>query len=272
MNKLIWSVVLFTGIILLLIFAGFFMNEQVYKKVGIIDDKHEVLRKVSDSLPVQVTISHQKWGSLIVNDEVSLHSLVSYVDRIKQEYEPRLSTDIDSEQAILSGRIQYLNGSEETFELSSTFTLGKWSYGPGHETPLLSALQTQLQSFYYTPEHFAQFIRNAERITFRSNGEQESLLDHEKGYLVTSISQALEIKDLVEIKQLLLHKQMPLGSITAYKEDKKLINDRSNLLHIVVYSDYVVMQYMGDDNGNSIYLQAGLEELLHGKNTKADIR
>ncbi|MCY9537402.1 DUF3919 family protein, partial [Paenibacillus thiaminolyticus] len=111
MNKLIWSAFLFTGIILLLSVAGFFLNEQVYQKVGIINDKHEVLRKVSDSLPVQATISHQKWGSLHVNDEVSLHAFVSYVDRIKQEYEPKLSTDTDSEQAILSGRIQYLNGS-----------------------------------------------------------------------------------------------------------------------------------------------------------------
>lgn len=273
MNKLIWSAFLFTGIILLLSFAGFFLNEQVYQKVGIINDKHEVLRKVSDSLPVQATISHQKWGSLHVNDEVSLHAFVSYMDRIKQEYEPKLSTDTDSEQAILSGRIQYLNGSEQTFALGSTFTLGKWSYGSGHETPLLSALQTQLQSLFYSPEHFAQFIRTAKALTFRSDGVQGNLLDHEKGYLVSSIQQALEIKDQVEIKQLLLRKQEPLGSITAYKEDKELKNDRSNILHIVVYSGYVVMQYMGDDNGNSIYLQTGLEKLLlHGKNEKADIR
>jgi len=272
MKKLIWSAFLFTGIILLLSFAGFFLNEQVYQKVGIINDKQEVLRKVSDSLPVQATISHQKWGTLQVNDEVSLHAFVSYVDRIKQEYEPKLTTDLDSEQAILSGSIQYLNGSEQTFKLGSTFTLGKMSYGPGEETPLLSALQTQMQSLYYTPEHFAEFIRTAKSLSFHSDGVQGSLPDHEKGYLVSNIGQALEIKDLVEIKQLLLRKQKPLGSITAYKEDKKLVNDRSNLLHIVVYSDYVVMQYMGDDNGNSIYLQADLKKLLHGKNAKADIR
>jgi len=256
----------------LLSFAGFFLNEQVYQKVGIINDKNEVLRKVSDSLPVQATISHQKWGSLQVNDEVSLHAFISYVDRIKQEYEPKLSTDNDSEGAILLGRIQYLNGSEQTFELGSTFTLGKWSYGPGDETPLLSALQTQLQSLYYTPEHIAQFIRTAKGLILSSNGVQGNLSVYEKGYLVSSIGQALEIKDQVEIKQLLIHKQKPLGTITAYKEDKELKNDRSNILHMVVYSDYVVMQYMGDDNGNSIYLQVSLEKLLHRENAKADIR
>lgn len=271
MNKLIWSAFLFVGIILLLSFTGFFLKEQIYQKVSIIDDRHEVLRKVNDSLPIQATISHVKWGSLRIIDEVNLHTFVSYVDRIKQEYEPKLSAPTDHDQSLTSGSIRYLNGSRQTFSLDSTFSLGKWSYGPGHETPLLSALQTQLLRLFYTPVHYAEFVQAAKKVTFHFDGVQRSLLNHEKGYLVSHIRQALEIKDLLELKKLLTHKK-PLGFLTAYKDDGKLENDRDNLLHMAVYPNYVVMQYMGDNNGNSIYLQVGLEKLLHGKNAKADIR
>ncbi|MCM3290649.1 DUF3919 family protein [Paenibacillus sp. MER 180] len=271
MNKMLRNAFLFGGVILVLMIAGYYLNEQVYQEVGLIYDKHEVLQKVSDSLPVQATIFHGKWGTLQVNDEVSLHAFVSYVDRIKQQYEPKqIMTARDEGHAMFSGRIRYLNGSEQTFSLENTLTLGKWSYGPGHETPMLSAMQTQLLSLFYTPEHYAEFIRSSKELTYRIDGIQESLQDDEKGYLVSQISQASEIKDPVEMKQLLLlRKQKPLAYITAFKQDNEMLNDRNNLLHMVVYADYVVMEYMGDDNGNSIYLRTKLGSLLHGKNIGA---
>ncbi|KKO52250.1 DUF3919 family protein [Paenibacillus sp. DMB20] len=273
MNKLLRNAFLFGGVILVLTIAGYYLNEQVYQKVGLIHDKHEVLQKVSDSLPVQATIFHRKWGTLQVDDEVSLHAFVSYVDRIKQQYEPKqIRTERDEGQAMFSGRIRYLNGNEQTFSLENTFTLGKWSYGPGHETPMLSAMQTQLLSLFYTPEHYAEFIRTSKELTYRIDGVQGSMQDREKGYLVSHIRQASEMKDLVEIKQLLLRKQKPLGSITAFKQDNEMLNERNNLLHMVVYADYVVMEYMGDDNGNSIYLRTELETLLHGMKIGAQSR
>ncbi|MDK8183746.1 DUF3919 family protein [Paenibacillus sp. UMB4589-SE434] len=272
MNKLIWSFLLFAGFILLLSGIGYVLNDRMYENVVIIEDRNEVLRKVSDSLPVQATIVHDQWGVVQVTDEVSLHAIISYIDRIKQEYDPTTGSARVNEQAVITGRIQYLNGDEQPFALGDDFTLNQWFYGPGHKTPMLSAFQTQLLNLFYTPEHYADFIRDAQDVTYRVNKAEAAIHLHEKGYLVTQIRQAHEIVDMVEIKQLLLQKQEPLGTITAFKHGNSLRNSRNDLLHAVVYPDFIVMQYMGDDNGNSIYLQSSLGKLFESKKAKADIR
>ncbi|XOS91447.1 hypothetical protein ACLMAB_23420 [Brevibacillus laterosporus] len=85
MKKILGPALLFIIMLLLLSSLGYSLQESLYRKVVVIEDKNEVLKKVSDSLPVEAIINHEKWGVVNITDEVLLYSIISYIDLIKKK-------------------------------------------------------------------------------------------------------------------------------------------------------------------------------------------
>ncbi|MCY9513641.1 DUF3919 family protein [Paenibacillus apiarius] len=249
---------------LLLVFGiGRSLTERLYGKVIVIEDRNEVLKKVSDSLPVEVTIRHRQWGAIQVTDEVRLHSIISYTDLIKKENDPVMMKQ--ESRSLFSGTIRYLNGAEQVFALGDTLSVDRFNYGSERVKPLLSAFRTHLVSLFYQADYFADFIENAQSVVAKSNGSATELHENEKGLLARKVRQSSEIRGASDIKRLLMLKRQPLGYITVYKNGKKTKNDRDSLVHLIVFGDSYIVQYMGDDNGNSIYMKGSLTELLQTK-------
>ncbi|QOS98339.1 DUF3919 family protein [Brevibacterium sp. JNUCC-42] len=261
MKKLLGPVFLFITILFLLSSLGYSLQESLYRKVVVIEDKNEVLKKVSDSLPVEAIIHHEKWGVVNITDEVLLYSIISYIDLIKKENDPLVVSE-NKRRTMFSGTIRYFNGVEHSFHLENAFTFDELTYGQQHDTPILSAFRTHLLRLFYSSNHFADFIQEAKDVFIKKTVADPGKRIHEKVFLTEKLRQAYEIKDTSEIQQLTFQKQQPLGIITVYKNGKQKSNDRNDILNFIVYDTYFIVQYLGDDNGNSIYMTGRLAELL----------
>lgn len=61
-----------------------------------------------------------KSGEIVVTDEVRLHTIVSFFDRIRIEPE-----GVKSQEQVFTGEVTYLNGHKRTFAVGDLFQYGK---------------------------------------------------------------------------------------------------------------------------------------------------
>jgi uncharacterized protein Veg len=124
---------------------------------------------------------------------------------------------------------------------------------------MISAFQTYLLSLYYTPERISDFFASAKDVIVRQ-GDVVRAID--LTHILDSIRYAKQITDYGEIQKLLQSQKDPIAYITAYKTGKRVKNEREDILTISVYPSYFVVQYLGDNNGNVMYMKGSLAELF----------
>ena len=97
-------------------------------------------------------VRHEKWGEIIITDEVRLHTIVSFFDRIQIN-----PSEAKNQEQVFTGEVTYLNGQKRTFAVGDLFQYGADMYGKNGTDPMISAFQTYLLSLYYTPERIGDF-------------------------------------------------------------------------------------------------------------------
>lgn len=203
-------------------------------------------------------VRHEKWGEIVVTDEVRLHTIVSFFDRIR--IEPR---EAESQEQVFTGEVTYLNGHKRTFAVGDLFQYEANVYGKKGTDPMISAFQTYLLSLYYTPERISDFFASAKDVIVRQGNVVRTInLTH----MLDSIRYAKQITDYGEIQKLLQSQNEPIAYITAYKSGKHVKNEREDILTVSVYPSYFVVQYLGDNNGNVMYMKGSLAELFVKEN------
>ena len=85
-------------------------------------------------------------------------------------------------------------------------------------------------------------------------------------HILDSIRYAKQITDYGEIQKLLQSQNEPIAYITAYKTGKRIKNEREDILTISVYPSYFVVQYLGDNNGNVMYMKSSLANVFVKEN------
>lgn len=234
------------------------IEKQLYNHVTIVDDKQAVLEGANESLPTEVRVKHEKWGEVVVTDEVRLHAIVSFFDRIRME-----QTEAKIHEQVFTGEVTYLNGHRRTFAVGDLFQYEENVYGKNGTDPMISAFQTYLLSLYYTPESISDFFAAAKEVVVR---QDDVVHTTDLTLLLDSIRQAKQITDYGEIQKLLQSQKAPVAYITAYKTGKHVKNEREDILTISVYPSYFVVQYLGDNNGNVMYMKGSLTALLVKEN------
>ncbi|KAB2420016.1 homoserine dehydrogenase [Bacillus thuringiensis] len=258
MKRLSFQILMFVICIIVSLVLFYVMEKQIYNRINIVNDKQAVLQRVNESLPIEVKVRHEKWGEIVVTDEVRLHTIVSFFDRIRIEPE-----DVKSQEQVFTGEVTYLNGHKRTFAVGDLFQYGENVYGKNGMDPMISALQTYLLSLYYTPERISDFFASAKDVVVRQGDVVRTInLTH----ILDSIRYAKQITDYGEIQKLLQSQNEPIAYITAYKTGKRVKNDREDILTISVYPSYFVVQYLGDNNGNVMYMKGSLAELFVKEN------
>ncbi|MGQ0438232.1 DUF3919 family protein, partial [Bacillus sp. B-TM1] len=143
------------------------------------------------------------------------------------------------------------------------FQYGADMYGKNGTDPMISAFQTYLLSLYYTPERIRDFFASAQDVIVRQGDVERAMnLTH----ILDSIRYAKQITDYGEIQKLLQSQNEPIAYITAYKIGKRIKNEREDILTISVYPSYFVVQYLGDNNGNVMYMKSSLANLFVKEN------
>lgn len=223
-----------------------------------LDDKQVVLERASESLPTEVRVRHEKWGEVVVTDEVRLHAIVAFFDKIRME-----QTEAKAREQVFTGEVTYLNGHRRTFAVGDLFQYGANVYGKQGMDPMISAFQTYLLSLYYTPESISNFFAEAKEVIVRQG---DVVRTTNLAPILDSIRQAKQITDYGEIQKLLQSQKDPIVYITAYQNGKHVKNEREDILTISVYPSYFVVQYLGDNNGNVMYMKGSLANLFVKEN------
>ncbi|SFJ64287.1 MULTISPECIES: DUF3919 family protein [unclassified Bacillus (in: firmicutes)] len=258
MKRLSFQVFLFVCCMMLFVLLFYFIEERLYGRVTIVDDKQAVLKGANESVPTEVRVKHEKWGEVVVTDEVRLHAIISFFDRIRME-----KNHADALEKVFTGEITYLNGYKRTFAVGNLFQYEADVYGKIGTDPMISAFQTYLLSLYYTPERISDYFANAKEVVVRQ-GDDVRAADLDP--ILTRIRQAKQITDYAEIQNLLYAQKKPIAYITAYQNGKQIKNNREDILTISVYRDYFVVQYLGDNNGNVMYMKGSLASLFVKEN------
>ncbi|PGA94443.1 DUF3919 family protein [Bacillus toyonensis] len=258
MKRLSFQILMFVFCIIVSLVLFYVVEKQTYNRITIVNDKQAVLQRVNESLPIEVKVRHEKWGEIVVTDEVRLHTIVSFFDRIG--IEPR---EAESQEQAFTGEVTYLNGHKRTFAVGDLFQYEANVYGKKGTDPMISAFQTYLLSLYYTPERISDFFASAKDVIVRQGNVVRTInLTH----MLDSIRYAKQITDYGEIQKLLQSQNEPIAYITAYKAGKHVKNEREDILTISVYPSYFVVQYLGDNNGNVMYMKGSLAELFVKEN------
>ena len=258
MKRLSFQILMFVLCIIVSLIVFYVIEKQIYNRITIVDDKQAVLQRVNESLPIEVKVKHEKWGEIVVTDEVRLHTIVSFFDRVR--IEPR---EAKSQEQVFTGEVTYLNGHKRTFAVGDLFQYEANVYGKKGMDPMISALQTYLLSLYYTPERISDFFASAKDVVVRQGNVVRTInLTH----IYDSIRYAKQITDYGEIQELLQSQKDPVAYVTAYKTGKRIKNEREDILTISVYPTYFVVQYLGDNNGNVMYMKGSLADLLVKEN------
>ncbi|MEW9592274.1 DUF3919 family protein [Bacillus toyonensis] len=258
MKRLSFQILMFVFCIIVSLVLFYVVEKQTYNRITIVNDKQAVLQRVNESLPIEVKVRHEKWGEIVVTDEVRLHTIVSFFDRIR--IEPR---EAESQEQVFTGEVTYLNGHKRTFAVGDLFQYEANVYGKKGTDPMISAFQTYLLSLYYTPERISDFFTSAKDVIVRQGNVVRTInLTH----MLDSIRYAKQITDYGEIQKLLQSQNEQIAYITAYKSGKHVKNEREDILTISVYPSYFVVQYLGDNNGNVMYMKGSLAELFVKEN------
>ncbi|MFJ8355598.1 DUF3919 family protein [Bacillus paramycoides] len=258
MKRLSFQILMFVLCIIVSLILFYVIEKQIYNRITIVDDKQAVLQRVNESLPTEVKVRHSRWGEIVVTDEVRLHTIVSFFDRIR--IEPR---EAKSQEQVFTGEVTYLNGHKRTFAVGDLFQYEDNIYGKKGADPMISAFQTYLLSLYYTPERISDFFASAKDVIVRQGDVVRTM---NLTYILDSIRYAKQITDYGEIQKLLQSQNEPIAYITAYKTGKRVKNEREDILTISVYPSYFVVQYLGDNNGNVMYMKGSLAELFVKEN------
>ncbi|KEK25440.1 DUF3919 family protein [Bacillus gaemokensis] len=254
MKRLSFQILLFVFCMIASLIVFYVLEKQLYNHVTIVNDKQAVLERVNESLPNEVKVRHEKWGEVVVTDEVRLHAIVSFFDRIRME-----ETEAKIHEQVFTGEVTYLNGHKRTFAVGDLFQYEESVYGKNGTDPMISAFQTYLLGLYYTPESISDFFASAKEVVVRQGDIVRST---DLTRLLDSIRQAKQITDYGEIQELLQSQKDPIGYMTAYKTGKHVKNERKDILTISVYPSYFVVQYLGDNNGNVMYMKGSLAALF----------
>ena len=107
MKRLSFQILMFVICMIVSLVLFYVMEKQIYNRINIVNDKQAVLQRVNESLPIEVKVRHEKWGEIVVTDEVRLHTIVSFFDRIRIEPEgvrPDFSGNIFATRRKISSR------------------------------------------------------------------------------------------------------------------------------------------------------------------------
>lgn len=160
MKRLSFQILLFVCCTIAALILFYVIEKQLYNRVTTLDDKQAVLERASESLPTEVKVRHEKWGEVVVTDEVRLHAIVSFFDRIRMK-----QTEAKIHEQVFTGEVTYLNGHRRTFAVGDLFQYEANVYGKKGTDPMISAFQTYLLAYIIRQSVLAISLHQQKRLS-----------------------------------------------------------------------------------------------------------
>lgn len=245
-------------IIVFFLLVMYFAQNSFYDKVRTIDDKDEVYLKSSESIPVRVSIRNSVWGGNEFEDKINLRNFVTFMQTVKSEGGDAKHKSCKKNQENFSGEVTYLNGDKHTFSIGNSVTVDNRIYCGTTVKSLAESYKADLLQIYYEPDKIALLLQKCSEVIAIKNGQEVELSQGKIKLVSKRMKSSPVLTDYDQITKLLYKHERPQAFIIGYVKGKHIANSRSDVIHISVYPTFSVFQYLGDDNGNVVYLQGSL--------------
>ncbi|EIT84815.1 hypothetical protein A374_14025 [Fictibacillus macauensis ZFHKF-1] len=248
--------------VLLMIILGFsiglaIIHNSYFNHIETIDDRKEVVTRTGESIPTMITFHHRAWGTVTIRDELHLQRIAASFSQISERGTLRKKVKVI--KGDFHGTITYLNGSVKAFSLGDRVVVDHYLYRDDNVMAIAASLKAALLSLCYTPKKIASFVKHAQSVT--EHKEHIRLLPSNKvDELSTEIHNATLIEDYDQITRLMLKYKKPQAIYHISFHGKKG-RKRTDVLSLSLYPEFVIAQYLGDDNGNVVYLRRSLDRL-----------
>ena len=266
-NSIRWLLLSIYGLLLLTCAGILYYNyHHLYNQVTVLEDREEIIRQSQLSIPVRITVSNDIWGSHVFeNEEVlqkiwkAIHDIISGPGETAPSYP--LKDDVK-----IQGRIEYLSGAVDEFEISSRFILNGQVYDDNYKMPLIDNLKNDLLWYLYSQQQIASLVEQASEVKVYTKQlpSGRALLPTERKLLEEQIGKARKLESNREITALLKKKGEASAHLRIYLQAEPSGKIRAaQMINIDTYpDDFFVIQYMGDENGRHLYFQGNLQAVL----------
>lgn len=253
------TLVIYLFFIIIILATYIYYSSDIYNSLTIIKSSQENKVDLNIKIPDKIIISNPYLGTTVISNKSELNELLKYFNKICITNSSKENTLPLENTLFISGEIYYLNGEKTPFEISNTLKLNGESYQ--NNSYLINILRNNLKDAFYTVNNFESILSTPDNlITYKKDGVIKKLSNDSKELLLEDFKNLRIMKDNKDFLKTDLS-ELPKYHLTVYRYAKE--GDISNnTFYIDVYKDYVIIQYLGDENGKNIYLKGNLDEKI----------
>lgn len=228
-----------------------------YGKLTIIESKEKALKSLNISIPEQIIINTSFYSATNITNKMEIDNILDSIDLIKNSSSKGNEIlESNNSAAKITGKIIY-NNKVDNFALSNILFFDDTEFKG--DSYLINNLHKKLMNYFNTYTHLIDILNNPNsNVTYEENFKNFNLNKNQKEDLVSKISNFKIMNDKEKLNNTKLSDSKLYTLKIEINKDVQLKTD--NLIFIDVYKNYIIIQFLADDNGKKIYMKGNLDE------------
>ncbi len=250
-------IILYLLFVVIILVFYFYSTKIVYNNLKIIDDFKSTKKSFSIKVPTKIVIKNKYLGEVTLTNNIIMSDILQYFSTIINCNSKQKNNLINDNIATLSGTVFYSNGSTENFTVNNSLTLENKTYN--FSSYYINTLRNTLFNCFYTYPNIISIIdHNDSKIIYQNSHTSHELTKNEGKKLINSLKKFKIMEDNKDFLNISL-KESPKEVYKVFINGSNT-SSANNTIYITVYNHYLVIQYLGDENGKNIYVKGDLDE------------
>ncbi|MEG1002692.1 DUF3919 family protein [Clostridium sp.] len=243
-------------VVLTLVFY-FYSTKAVYNNVKVIDNFDSSKKSFNTKVPDKIIIHNKYLGDVTLQDNIIMNDILQYFSNITSSKSVKRNEVKNDNVVNLSGKVFYSNGSDESFTVNNSLVLENKTYS--NNSYYINSLRNTLFSCLYNYSNIVEIIGNPKsKIIYKSNNSSQLVNKEKRSELISSLKKFKTMEDNKDFLNINLNEK-PVGVFNIFINGNDDLS-ANNTIYLIVYKNYLVIQYLGDENGKNIYVKGDLYE------------
>ena len=225
-------------VIIILVFY-FYSTKIVYNNLKVIDNFDSSSSSLVAKIPNKILIHNEYLGDITINDNLLMNDILKYFSNITSYNSP-------TQNEIKNNNVVNLS-----------LTLNNKTYSSNSYS--INTLRNTLFSCLYTYDNIIKILGNSKtKIVYKDNNTSHTLDLNKRNKLISSLKKFKTMEDNKDFLDTNLNEK-PEGVFNIYINGNNSLV-ANNTIYLIVYKKYLIVQYLGDENGKNIYIKGDLNE------------
>ncbi|NOH16931.1 DUF3919 family protein [Clostridium cochlearium] len=245
------------------------INTGDMNKLHYVNDKHELIKRHKELIPVKISFNNNSWGSGEITDSKDVMKTWNIINSIPRgENKSQSRKEIyDKNYEEISGNVVFLSGNKITFNLTNVLKINDQVHSSIDNNVEVIYLRNKLIDELYTINNLMKFISENNKVVI-INKEKKSIKlgSRDKEILKNGFKNSNKIEDYTSLKNHTENKGDIIYQIRVYGDNE--INNKlvraSNIVNINIYeNNYLVVFDLENGKGNLMYILGDLKSICN---------